>query len=88
MPTFYETFMDFPVAERQRIADEAGLSLPYIAKHMYVSGRDPKFHFANAVAMDKASNGSLSFLMTTEGVIDWGHVRRTTYRLWRVGQCA
>lgn len=85
-PTFYEVFMRYPVKERQRIADAAGLSLGYILKHTYVSGRQPKFHFANAVAMDKASGGVLSFLEHSEGEVDWEYVLQRLKQAKRQGE--
>lgn len=74
MTTFYEQFMSFVPSEREDIAAAAGLSLGYINKHMYTHRGEPKFHFANAVALDKASNGALPFIEHTAGDVDWGHV--------------
>ena len=77
--------MEHSVADRTRIAQEAGLSLGYVQKHMYVSQHRPVFRFHNAVAMDKASNGALPFRQHTETLhafdhIDWAYVRRSLNR--------
>jgi hypothetical protein len=83
--TFYDTFMAYPVAERQRIADESGLSLGYIQKHTYVSSHEPKFHFDNAVRLDLASSGVLQFWEHTEGAVDWRYVRARLKQAKRQG---
>jgi hypothetical protein len=73
--SFYEQFFgNFMPSERKQIADRAGLSLPYILKHCYVNDKQPKFHFHNAVALDKASNGVLRFWEHSEGDVDWEFV--------------
>lgn len=72
--TFKDKFFAFPVAKRAEIAQAAQLSLPYIHKHTYVCEGDPKFHFHNAVALDKASEGVLPFWEHTHGKVDWLHV--------------
>jgi hypothetical protein len=72
--SFYEQFFSEPMPERQRIAEQAGMSLQYVQKHTYVQGRNPKFHFHNAVGLDRASNGKLRFIDMTEGDIDWAYV--------------
>ena len=74
--TFYDQLMQFSPADRHEIANGAGLSLGYVLKHTYVSAREPKFHFHNAVAMDAASKGALPFIEHTEGNIDWDFVLR------------
>lgn len=75
--TFYECFFAMPVAERKRIAEEAGLSFPYLLKQTYVKGGEPRFQFSNAVALDKASGGRLSMFDITEGApIDWEYVAK------------
>jgi hypothetical protein len=71
--TFYDTFMAYPVAERQRIADESGLSLGYIQKHTYVSSHD------------LASSGVLQFWEHTEGAVDWRYVRARLKQAKRQG---
>lgn len=72
--SFYEAFFRLPPPERQRVANEAGMSLGYILKHTYSSERDPKFHMHNAVALDRASKGALPFYKFTEGGVDWKYV--------------
>lgn len=72
--SFYEEFFKLPITERQRIADESGMSLGYILKHTYVSDRNPRFHMHNAVALDKASGGVLPFYRFTEGDVDWSYI--------------
>ncbi len=86
MITFYDTFLCYPVAERQRIATEAGMSLPYILKHTYSHQGRPKFRFQNAVELDKASKGQLPFIQLTEGAVDWDYVRRALNRAHRRGE--
>lgn len=78
MSQFYDAFMAFPVPDRERIANAAGLTLGYLSKHLYSSpDRVPRFHFHNALALDKASNGALSILDTTAGNdIDWDYAFR------------
>lgn len=71
---FSQRFFKYKTSEREQIAKSAGLSLPYLMKHIYVSGRDPRFHFHNAVALDKASDGELKFWQSTEGTVDWEYV--------------
>lgn len=72
---FYDQFFrNFMPSERKQIAERAGLSLPYILKHCYVNDKEPKFHFHNAVALDKASSGVLRFWEHTEGDVDWDFV--------------
>jgi hypothetical protein len=75
---FYEAFRSLSTSERERIATEAGLTPGYVSKHLYSSAdRVPKFHFPNAVALDKASDGAFSFLEITAGSdIDWDYVFR------------
>lgn len=84
--TFYERFFSESMAERQRIAEAAGLSLAYIHKHTYVQQREPKFHFHNAVGLDRASNGKLCLLDMTEGEIDWAYVFHRLKELQRSGR--
>jgi len=73
--TFYDHFFgSFMPSERKQIASRAGLSLPYILKHCYVNNKAPKFHFHNAVALDKASGGVLRFWDNSEGNVDWEYV--------------
>jgi len=73
--TFYDHFFgSFMPSERKQIASRAGLSLPYILKHCYVNKKSPKFHFHNAVALDKASGGVLRFWDNAEGDVDWDYV--------------
>jgi hypothetical protein len=86
MSTFYEQFFAEPMAERQRIAEAAGLSLAYIHKHTYTQARAPKFHFHNAVGLDRASNGKLCLLDTTEGEIDWTYVLQRLKELQKIGR--
>lgn len=86
--SFYDTFFAQPMIERQRIADASGLSLAYILKHTYVQGRAPKFHFHNALGLDRASNGKLSFLDTTEGAIDWPYVLQRLKSEQKAGRIA
>lgn len=71
--TFYDQLMQFTTPERQSIANRAGLSLGYLLKHTYVSGRTPKFHFHNAVGMDASSKGVIPFWEHTEGTVNWGY---------------
>jgi hypothetical protein len=85
MSTFHVLFWAMSIAERQRIAREAGLSLPYLYKHTYVSNRDPKFHLCNAVALDKASGGRLPLYDLTAGDVDWRHVLRRLQSAKRKG---
>lgn len=86
MTSFYDQFFAEPMAERQRIAEAAGLSLAYILKHTYVQHREPRFHFHNAIGLDRASNGKLCFLDTTEGDVDWPYVLRRLKELQRTGR--
>jgi hypothetical protein len=72
--TFYDKFFQFPVSERGEIARRAGMSLPYILKHIYVNNKEPRFHLHNAVALDKASGGLLHFWEHTQGDVDWDYV--------------
>lgn len=74
MKTFYDAFFQFPVRERQRIAKNAGMSLPYLLKHIYVNKKKPRFHLHNAVSLDRASGGVLRFWEHTEGDVDWQYV--------------
>ena len=87
MSSFYEQFMGLSVGERERIASEAGLSLAYILKHIYVSERNPKFHFHNAVEIDLASGGALPFMQHTThaDTLPWGYIRRTLNRQRKQG---
>lgn len=82
MSSFYDQFMGLSVSERERIAEQAGLSLAYILKHIYVSERNPKFHFHNAAAMDVASGGVLPFIQHTthSNAIPWEYVRTSLNR--------
>lgn len=85
---FYETFFAMPVPERQRIADDCGLSLPYILKQTYTKNRSPVFRFANAVALDKASGGRLQLIDICENSerIDWDYVERRLRSARRAGR--
>jgi hypothetical protein len=85
---FYDQFFAEPMAERQRIAQAAGLSLAYIHKHTYVQQREPKFHFHNAVGLDRASNGKLCVIDMTEGDIDWTYVLQRLKELQKDGRIA
>lgn len=86
MSSFYDTFFSEPMAERQRIADAAGLSLAYVQKHTYVQNREPRFHFHNSIGLDRASEGRLCFLDTTEGEIDWPYVLARLQALRKAGR--
>ena len=86
MSTFQDNFMGLDVTERQGIAHEAGLSLAYLHKHMYVHDGEPKFQFDNAVHLDAASSGLLPFWEITEGTVDWGFVRRRLNAAHRKGE--
>jgi hypothetical protein len=83
---FYEAFFRLPIPERKRIADDSGMSLKYILKHIYVNERDPKFHMHNAVALDKASGGALPFYKYTEGGVDWSYVLDRLKHAKRLGE--
>ena len=85
MGTFYDQWMQYSVAERERIAHEAGLTRGYIQKHLYASQREPKFHLHNAVAMDQASRGTIPFYQHTEGEIDWSYVLKRLKQAKRLG---
>lgn len=74
MKTFYDSFFQFPVRERQSIAKNAGMSLPYLLKHIYVNKKKPRFHLHNAVSLDRSSGGVLRFWEHTEGNVDWQYV--------------
>ena len=82
---FYDQFMAFTPQERNEIAVKSGLSLGYINKHMYTSAGEPKFHFANAVAMDWASNGAIPFTEHTSGEVDWAYVLKRLQAAKRKG---
>lgn len=86
MSTFYDVFFSESMPERLRIAQAAGLSLPYIQKHTYTNEREPKFHFHNAVKMDWASNGKLCLIDITEGEIDWAFVLQRLKALQKDGR--
>lgn len=85
MSTFYQQFMHYSVAERRQIAEEAGLSAAYVTKEMYASSSNPKFHFHNAVGLDKATRGGIPFIQHTAGTVDWDYVRRSLNRAHRQG---
>ena len=85
MPTFYEQFMQYSVADRRQIALDAGLSIAYITKEMYAQDHSPKFHFHNAVAIDQATFGRIPFIQHTAGDIDWDYVRRSLNSAKRKG---
>lgn len=88
MPTFQDVFNGMPVRERRRIAETAGTTLGYLSKHMYTRAGEPKFKFHTAVALDKASDGTLPFWLHTEGAVDWAEVRRRLNTAKRKGQLA
>lgn len=84
--TFYDQFFgSFLPSERRQIASRAGMSLPYLLKHCYVNDGVPKFHFHNAVALDKASNGVLKFWDHAEGDVDWDFVLHRLREAKRMG---
>ena len=82
---FYDQLMQFAIPEREVIVQGAGLSLGYVHKHMYVSQGAPKFHFHNAVGMDRSSSGAIPFLEHTEGEVDWAYVLRRLRAARRLG---
>lgn len=84
--SFYDQFMRLSVRQRTEIAESAGLSIGYVMKHTYVSDRAPKFHFHNAVAIDHASKGVISFIEHTTGDVDWDYVRRALNRAKKRGE--
>lgn len=86
MTKFYDAFQDFTVEERRQIAQACGTTLGYLSKHMYTSGREPKFRFHNAVNLERASAGALPFWQHTEGDVDWTYVLRRLQRAKRRGE--
>jgi len=86
MSNFHDKFMSLPSSERMRIASEAGLSLGYIYKQTYVRQGAPKFRISNAVALDKASGGGLSFLEHAEEGVDWQYVLERLKAAKRMGK--
>lgn len=86
--TFYERFFKMPMAERQRVAKDSKLSLPYILKQVYMKKRNPVFRFHNAVALDRASKGELPFYQFAEGSqeVDWEYVAKRLRQARRKGQ--
>lgn len=84
--SFYDSFFQFPVKERQKIASKAGLSLAYLLKHIYVNKKNPRFHLHNAVSLDRASGGILKFWEHTEGEIDWPYVLERLREAKRKGE--
>jgi hypothetical protein len=66
--TFYKAFFALPRAVRRKITTDAGLSLEYVLKQMYVREGAPTFRFHNALALDKASAGTIDVWQHGEGV--------------------
>jgi len=67
---FYKAFFSYSPKEREALMKTAGVSRKYVQKQTYVKDGSPVFRFNNALKLDKASKGKLSFLEHAEGIED------------------